>query len=154
MDSQMRTKARLVCGDRSLGDDIWHNAVLKILTSYNDRTIENKNVPGLLYSAIVSSFMDNKRRNGISMNCTELKYAEQEIVDNEKSILSFLSIKDILSFLDTINHKHRDIFLMNAFGMDNVSISYLLGESLENVRKIVVRTRNKIKTIFKDERNF
>ena len=43
---------------------------------------------------------------------------------------------------------------MNAFGMDNVSISYLLGEPLENVRKIVVRTRNKIKTIFKDERNF
>ena len=42
---------------------------------------------------------------------------------------------------------------MSAFGMDNKSISILMDESLENVRKIVFRVRSKIKNEFKHERN-
>ena len=148
----MRTRARVMCGNNSLGDDIWHDAVVKIITTYNYKDIEKSNIPGLLYSAISSSFIDSKRKNGMTDKCVELKYAEQEIVDGGFNVFKKFLIKDVVVFLESINHKHRDIFLMYVFGMDKSEISILLGESSENVRKIIFRVRNKIKHIFKNER--
>ena len=153
IDSKMRSKARMICGDKNLGDDIWHDAVLKVLTTYDCREVDDINIPGLLYSTIISSFIDNKRKNGMTDKCVELKYAEQEIINSDNSIYDKFVIGDVLKFLDSINQLHRDIFLMSVFGMDNASIAIILGESNENVRKVIFRVRSKIKHTFKNERN-
>jgi DNA-directed RNA polymerase specialized sigma24 family protein len=153
MDSQMRNKARLLCGDRVLGDDIWHDAVLKLLTSYAEREVEDTNIPGLLYSALYSCFMDAKRKDGTTARCVELKHAEQEIVDNGYSVYGKLAIGEIVAYLDHFNRKHRDIFLMSVFGMDNASIAIVLDEKQENVRKVIFRVRAKIKKEFKNARS-
>jgi RNA polymerase sigma factor (sigma-70 family) len=152
MDQKMRTKARMMCGGSKLGDDIWHDAVLKLLTTYKDREIHDKNMNGLIYSVMVTSLMDYKRKNGFSDRCVELKFAEEEIINHDYSIYAKLTIGEILDYLDTIQEKHRNIFLMSVFGMDNDSISEEMRESKENVRKIIQRVRAKIKINFKNEK--
>jgi len=153
LDSSMRTRARLMCGDANLGDDIWHDTVIKLLTTYGSRELEDTNISGLIYSTMLSTFLDNRRKRNISDKCVELKFAEQEIVDNEYSLYTRLAVYDILKYLDSINLKHRDIFLMSVFGMDNESIAEMLEEPRENVKKVVFRTRSKIKNLFKNERS-
>lgn len=151
LDSKMRAKAHAMCGSQSLGDDIWHDAVLKILTSYKDREAEDLNIAGLMYSALYSCFMDNRRKNGMTETRVDLKYAEQEVLDNGYSVYSRLEIGEIQSYLSTLNKKHSEIFLMGVFGMDNKSISDKTGESVENVRKIIFRIRKKIKSNFNEK---
>ena len=149
MDSKMRNRARMICGNSQLGDDIWHDAVLKLLTTYSDKEIDHTNIPGLLHTTLVTSFIDSKRKNGICMNSVELQYAEQEVIDTDNIIYTRLEIADILKHLESFNRMHRDIFLMSVFGMDNESISVALNEKKENVRKIIFRVRAKIKKEFK-----
>lgn len=154
LDGSMRTRARQMCGDIDLGDDIWHDTVIKILTTYIGPELIDKNISGLIYSTMLSVFLDHKKKRSISDKCVELKFAEQEIVDNDYAIYGKLAVHGILDYLNSINDKHRNVFLMSVFGMDNDSIAKQLSESNENVKKIVHRTRSKIKNLFKNERSY
>lgn len=148
-DAAMRSRARAVCGDRNIGDDVWHDAVIKIITAYDDKDVDYSNIKALFNKAILHAFIDRKRKLSNLESATELNYRDEMFIENP-SIDKHLEIQDIIEYLNNFNIRYRNIFLLNIFGYDHRTISEMFSESYDNIRKITSRVRIELKRKFKN----
>ena len=150
-DAQMRLRARAICGDRNIGDDIWHDAVIKIISSYDDKDVDYTNIKALFNKAILHAFIDRKRRSSNLDDASELNFKDEMFIDNP-SVEKHLEIQDVIEYLNNFNIKYRNIFLLSIFGYDHRSISEMYSESYDNIRKITSRVRIELKRKFKHDK--
>lgn len=145
-DSYIRKKASFYWGD-DLGEDIWNDTVIAMLTRQIPAEITN--YPGFFMRCCTNTFRDKwnnvyKRQHDIDIaNCYD--YSELDYSDKDQ-------LEKVLKFLDEkVEFRRAQIFKMAVAGYPYKEIAKKYQSKEIYCRKIVFKVRERLRTVFGNE---
>lgn len=146
-DAKFRMIARGMCRSSSIGDDLYHNSVLKVL-ELSLLGIEIRDLKKILYSIMTTTRLDMLRNfNNSKTQSLEAETLDAIVNSNAESTEETRDLlRRALSFISRIeNDVDREIFLSYINGVKIRSISSVYNISANTVKSKIRRTRIALK---------
>lgn len=140
----------LKTSNKELSEDIVSDVFMSAINNIDSFNVDNNksSVSAWLYRIANNKVIDYYRSNKQNLDiCDYLDYS----IDNDinKDIDNKNKLKEIYSYLDSINTEHKDIVIYKIwYDMSYKEISELTWKSVDNCKKIISRTLKNISANF------
>ncbi len=138
-----------LCRDVALAEDLASDAFFKAISSVDE---EKQGFKYWLFKVARNRYIDyvrkNSRQTAIDDNLSDGGNLVESIIEKEE-------YRALYHAISLLKDSHREVVQLYYFdGLSVAEISDITGESIENVKVMLYRSRNKLKSLLEEQNEF